>query len=295
MGSARRSSISISIGEDVGVEVFDSLGAALLPDNSVMYDFPGRGPASLTLQVRRGRLPEFDLGEPLFDCQGRWKAFRNDRNHVLVLYTSGSKQPYSMAVIDFHHGHGELFVSAPPEAVAYPFFYPIDEIIFSKLLADRGGFIAHACGIDYRGRGLLLLGHSGAGKSTLAELFVKVPGARVLSDDRVAVWVRDGHVAISGTPWHGTSAFASQETTRLEQILFLSHGAHNRHRTLSPGRAAARLVALSVLPAWDRPALEKTLAASGRIAEMLPAAELEFVPDQTAVTCVLETLPRVDR
>ena len=262
----------------------------------MLYDFPGHGPAALTLQVRRGRLPEFDLGEPLFDCEGRWKVYRNGRNHVLVVYASRPEQPYSMAVIDFQQGHGELFVSAPPEETAYPFFYPLDEIIFSKLLADRGGFIAHACGIDYRGRGLLLLGHSGAGKSTLAELFVKVPGARVLSDDRVAVWVRDGgDVAISGTPWHGLSAFALQETTRLAQILFLSHGAHNRHRTLSPGRAAARLMALSVLPAWDRPALEKTLAASGRIAEMLPAAELEFVPDQTAVACVLETLQRVDR
>jgi ABC-type cobalamin/Fe3+-siderophores transport system ATPase subunit len=62
--------------------------------------------------------------------------------------------------------------------------YPLDELIFTNLLAQRNGVELHGCGVIDHDQGLLFLGFSGAGKSTLARLWRRHLDATILSDDR---------------------------------------------------------------------------------------------------------------
>ncbi len=282
--------MSITIGPHVGVEVNDPSGASLLPDGSAAKAFFRRIPPVLTLDVRRCRLPAVDIRGAIFESPGHWKVIKNNGTYTLVLYSFRSPDPYQLAIIDFSSGHGEIYLDPASQTDAYPFFYPVDEIVFSKLLADRGGFITHAAGLDWNGRGVLFLGHSGAGKSTIAELFARVEGVEVLSDDRLAIETATNHVTMTGTPWHGLASFASPRTVRLERIYFLRQASSCATWHMTSAEAAARLFALSVVPYWDQEAAERVLSTCAQLSQDVPCAGLEFFPDQTLVEFISDAL-----
>ncbi len=55
------------------------------------------------------------------------------------------------------------------------------------------GQILHATCVSVDGRGLLIMGPSGSGKSSLAIRLLAL-GAKLVSDDRTALWVEKGHI-----------------------------------------------------------------------------------------------------
>jgi hypothetical protein len=237
----------------------------------------------LTLEISRGPLPCLESLELEFDSRGLWKVFKQGRLYTFDL-------AHLAAEVDFSAGRGTLFLKKNfPQGLA-AFDYPLDEVLFSKLLADAGSVIVHACGVDMDGMGILLCGASGSGKSTLADLFARKQGAAVLSDDRVAAGIRDGRAWIAGTPWHGTSGRAADRTAALERIFFLSHADKNRTEPLTPSEAAARLASLSVIPYWHGEAAQKALDAVADLAQTAAAADLGFLPDSGAVNFILAAL-----
>jgi hypothetical protein len=268
----------VCIGHEAGV-----LLHGLTRNESPPAEFSSPCPdALLSLELTREPPPDADGLDAVFDSTSLWKVFELDGAYVFDL-------PHLRAVVDFDAGAGSIHVTDPSHAL--PFFdYPLDEIIFSKLLADRSGAIVHACGVEHRGRGLLLGGSSGAGKSTLASLFEGRDGARILSDDRVAVRARDGRPDIAGTPWHGTAGHALNRSAPLERILFLEHAEANSHEDLSALEAAERLVPLCVIPWWHRESSKMALDAAVKAVEAVPASVLRFTPDAAAVEHVLGML-----
>ena len=236
------------------------------------------GAAALTLEVIRGTAPPPGPLEPIFDSKGLWKVSRSVEGFVFDL-------PGRRAVVDFHAGRGRICLDASVPG-ASPLAYPLDEILFSRLLADRGVIIVHAAGVVAGGRGLLFAGPSGAGKSTLAGLFAEAKGSLVLSDDRVAVGLQGERAVIGGTPWHGTSGLGSNGTAPLECIFFLRHAQDNGAEPLSISDAAARLLALTVIPFWDREAARSATHAAASVAELVRASDLGFTKNATVVTYV---------
>ncbi len=269
---------TVRIGRDVSVQLLDPTQKTLPGKEEFME--PGRcNGCSLRLEVIHGPSPGLDGLEPVFDSTSLWKVFRQDKAHVFEL-------PHLRAVVDFESGSGRIYVK--DGAAGLPAFdYPLDEVIFSRLLADRGSIIVHACGVDYRGRGMLFCGASGTGKSTLADLFSDVEGAAVLSDDRVAAGIRGHSILISGTPWHGTSGRGLNRTVPLERIFFLHHAPENRIEPVPASDAAARLASLCVIPYWHAGSAKKALDAAVDIVGSVPASSLGFVPDPTAVELCL--------
>lgn len=233
--------------------------------------------------------PSLDSLQPVFDSSGPYRVFRRGSAHVFALFARGAGRPYEVAVVDFAAGRGVLHVAAPRDPRMCAFEYPLSELVFSKLLADRRGAIVHACGVLRNGRGTLLAGHSGAGKSTLARLFTARGGVRVLSDDRVVVRLGSRGARLYGTPWSGTAGFAAAGSGPARRVVFLRHARRNRVRRLAPAEAAARLLALTVVPFWDRDSARRAIAAVVRLTFTVPCFDLGFVPGPR----VLEVLERL--
>ena len=149
----------------------------------------------------------------------------------------------------------------------------------------------HACGVVWRGRAILFCGQSGAGKSTTARLWRRhEKRARLLSDDRLILRPRRRSVRVFGTPWHGDGGFASPGSAPLAALFFLRHGRTTRISPLSRGEAASRLFTRSFPPPWDREGVARTLDACADAAALVPAFELAFRPDRSAVAAVREAI-----
>jgi hypothetical protein len=283
-------SITISVGYNSSVELIAKSDLSLFPLEGKTKDFLGSGMVLLSLMVISGQLPQIDSFNISFDSGGLWKVFRKGDLHIFVLQSPQSPQPYSVVKIDFQARQGEVYLTDTTNHPIYPFGYPLDEVIFSKLLADRASVIVHACGVSYNGIGILFPGHSGAGKSTLSTLLSHYPGLKILSDDRVVLGIRNDGVYISGTPWLGSAGFALPESAPLRRILFLQHDSTNRLETVNAIDATTQLLGLSVLPYWDDSSVEKAIEAAARAVEQVPAARFGFVPDASAVECLLHAI-----
>jgi len=270
---------TVALDGAVGVRLRDAGGGPLFPAENPSPRFRGPAARVLDLVVRRGPVPE--PGEPVvFDSEGPWRVFRRGAAHVFALHIGSGADPSEVAVVDFGAGRGVLHVRGARD---FAFEHPLDEAIFSRLLADRGGLIVHACGVRLAGRGLLLAGQSGAGKSTLARLFASDADATVLSDDRVAARRTRAGARLFGTPWSGTAGLAQPAAAPLAAIVFLRHARLNRLRRIAPAEAAVRLLALSVLPYWDPPAAGRAAATGTALAAHYPAWDFGFLPDRRAV------------
>jgi hypothetical protein len=119
-----------------------------------------------------------------------------------------------------------------------------------------------------------------------------VPGTVVLSDDRIVLERRGRGFRAHGTPWHGEGRFAAAESAPLRALFFLRHGRRTQVRPLDVADAASRLFARTFPPPWDAETVGKTLGVCGRVAAAVPAYDLSFRPDGSAVDAVRARLAR---
>lgn len=125
---------------------------------------------------------------------------------------------------------------------------------FSFALAARSlGLIAHACAfVAPNGKGVLCPGVSGTGKTTLARLLVEhEPGARILTDDRAVVTLRDGEPIVWGSPWPGAAQIAESMEAPLSTVLFIRHGASCVARAVPSREGFRRIVNTLSIPLWE--------------------------------------------
>ena len=268
----------ISIGGRAAVRLTGDIDA-MPPRGEGFRTPPGNDARVLDLHVTRDVAPPLAGTEPPFESTGLWKVRRSGSRFVFEL-------PHLTALVDFESGSGTIHLG-DPEAAPFVFDYPLDEVIFSCLLADRASVIVHACGIEHEGRGLLFVGESGSGKSTLASLLEEHGGARVLSDDRVVLSARGGGALVAGTPWHGTSGHALDRVAPLDAIHFLQHAPLNEREPVASTEAAARLSSMSVIPYWHEEASRRAIDAAVEAAQRVPSWRLGFVPDASVVELLI--------
>ena len=103
-------------------------------------------------------------------------------------------QPGAYAVTA--HGHDvDLFVHT---GTARPHRYPIRLVREAMLRTyeDAGGVIFHAAGVDVGGAAVVVCGPRGAGKTTVTAALLRLPGAALLSNDRLVAYQGDHVVAV---------------------------------------------------------------------------------------------------
>jgi hypothetical protein len=282
-----RRSLRLRVGGLVLAVEADRPTRALDPPASVRPFLASRG-GDIRLRYTEEPPPLPGRAETLFDSGGVWRVERV-RDGLLYSFRVANRRPplYKVVSIDEGLREGRLHFDPSPWGPHYALDYPLDELLLQHRLAREGGVEVHGCGVVWRGRALLFCGRSGAGKSTTARLWKRhARGARLLSDDRVVLRPGRRGVTAHGTPWHGDGGFASPAKAPLGALFFLRRGRATRLKALSPAEAAARLFARSFPPPWDVEGVEGALDACADAAAAVPAFDLAFRPDRSAVDAV---------
>jgi hypothetical protein len=235
------------------------------------------------------QIPE---GAAAFQSGGLWSAYPEGDGLSFYFQTAylGSA-PYKKASFNEGFTRGQVWLLKryfDPELAVYPLEYPLDELLMIHRLSMGHGAEVHGCGVlAADGLGRLFIGHSGAGKSTTSRLWMKQPGVSVLSDDRIILRARDGHIQMHGTPWHGDAGLAAHASGRLDEIYLLEHGAENEIVRLEPSRAVAELFARMFVPHYSPAGLARLLQFAEEVASKVPISLFRFVPDTHAVEAIL--------
>jgi hypothetical protein len=233
-------------------------------------------------------------GEKIFDSGGSWQLYlKDDAYWFYCTAPEISKTPYAVACLssEFHSGriflHRQFFGS---HQTVYPLQYPLDELLFLKLLSQGKGIEVHACGIvDVTGDGWLFIGHSGAGKTTLARIWEKEPGVAILSDDRIILKQEEKRLWMYGTPWHGEADLALPSRAPLKHIFFAQHDQKNSLKSKTGAEAAALLFSRSFPVFYSPDGLEFAIDFCGEIAHAIPCSDLGVVPDRGIIDFIRET------
>lgn len=235
-------------------------------------------------------IPSLSSGLPNFSAAD-WALSYVDRQILLNLgpFSDPSLHPIQVALIYPDGLGGELWVAQEtpenPTLLVPPVL--LDELLEVYLLARGWGVMLHACGVktDLH-QGLIFSGVSRAGKSTSARLWSNVPGAGLLSDERIVVRKQDEKFWIFGTPWHSDGPPSQMGCAPLDHLFIIHHAPENQARRLDPDEALAQLMPQVFLPYGDPDGLTFTLDFLGELVQRVPCFNLGFVPDQSAVAFV---------
>jgi hypothetical protein len=270
---------------------------AVPPEGAMKQFLVDHGEPDLRLHAQWGTLEAAGGGEHLFDSGGLWRLVAANGS-LRFSFTSPAlgALPYKVASVDRGFTAGEVWLHQPyfsQGLPAHPLEYPLDELLFTHLLAAGRGVEVHACGVVApNGQGYLFVGQSGAGKTTMARLWQKAKpdggtgGVMILSDDRIILRKIDETIWMYGTPWHGEGEFSSPDRAPLKGVYLLRHGQSNKLVSLRPSDAAARLLACSFPPFYHSGGLDFTLGFFDQLVEAVPCHELCFTPDERVVALV---------
>jgi hypothetical protein len=253
------------------------------------------GDHDLELEAEWRRLAAEPPGPLVFDSGGAWRLHEASGRHVFRVFDSRlGAVPYKEARLEPGGARGVVALDpsahAPDEPVDVLQF-PLDELLFLRLLAARDGVELHACGVVApSGRGYLLAGHSGDGKTTSARLWAGLPGAQVLSDDRIVVRREAGRWWMYGTPWHGEARLAANARAPLAAALILARGEGEALEPLAPAEAVSALLARGFVPLHDSPAVSATLTLLERLAREVTCRRFRFRPGPAALRAVFDGL-----
>ncbi|MET0553393.1 MAG: hypothetical protein ABW221_10185 [Vicinamibacteria bacterium] len=247
--------------------------------------------SDIAVEVRPGPLPPLPAGA-LFRSGGTWTAHALGSRVVYAFRTTGpDTAPDRLLFVNRARTRAVLHVPPFRAGSPRPLGFPLDDLLFQHHLAAAGRLVVHCCGLVVDGAAVVFAGHSGAGKSTTARLWSRLDRRTlVLSDDRIVLARAARGFRAHGTPWHGEGRFAAAGSAPLAALFFLRHGARTRVTPVSVADAAARLFARTFPPPWDGSLIGRTLEECGRVAAAVPAYDLRFRPDASAVDAVRRTL-----
>ena len=249
---------------------------------------PGAGGANGDLLTIRHHfeLPDLagkDLGELVYR-KPPWAIYRKGSSWIYlgISPTEGDESIHRVAVFNDDHTRVRIYNdetrtnSWTDGGVASVTMFPTDQIMLSRVLADRGGCYLHSGGVVLHGKGFLFVGHSEAGKSTTMKLLEGV--GEVLCDDRNIVRrERGGGFRVYGTWSHGEVPIVSSANAPLAAILFLRQSVENRIDPLLDRAAVRReLMGTIIKPFVTADWWHKSLDTIEQIASEVPCYEMRF-------------------
>jgi hypothetical protein len=239
------------------------------------------------LDHRIGSPPDIEPDTNAFYTEN-WHLARSDGKKVLCVGPAPKRgKADNVVVFDNDYKSGIMYQKSAFEL----FRRFIDQFLIMNLLSRDRGFLLHASGVVWEGKGICFTGPSGSGKSTMLNMFKdQVPRDSLLNDDRVALRNYGKSWRVFGTPWYGESRVSSPAGADLCALFFIRHSKHNYIRKLSASEILPQLMVLGLLPLWDEAATSAVLATFQNLIRNIPAYEFGFLPDNSALELVKKVL-----
>lgn len=153
----------------------------------------------------------------------------------------------------------------------------------AEKLIEKGILLFHGSAVAVDGEAYLFTAKSGVGKSTHTRLWREVFGERavMVNDDKPLLRMKDGCVAVYGTPWDGKHRLSSNISVPLKAVCILERGNVNRIKKITPREAWPTLMQQSYRPE-DADKLKKAVCMIGEITEKTGLYRLQCNMDASA-------------
>jgi hypothetical protein len=186
--------------------------------------------------------------------------------------------------------------SLSPNALETIDFYHLafNRFLLQHTFINHNGLIIHAAGGAIQGKGMVFPAVSGTGKSTLSHLLLPFSENQLFSEERIIMRRLDDGWHLWGTPWKGTGSIARNESAPLSAVVFLRQAKETKISKLPSSAALRRLLEVVSIPWYSKEWTDKGLALCESLLREIPAFELAFRPDQTAVQTVAELASSLD-
>jgi len=254
-----------------------------------LFRCTNEGDVSVTIHHHCG-LPKIgNWGEKVYQ-RAPWIIYETPSRYTYRMFVEGNSQFHLVAIFNKDHSEGHIYkgknyVQAFKEGnLTSLLCLPTDQILFARLLADRGGIILHGSGLIFKEKGYLFVGHSDAGKTTLVKIFHH--HARILNDDRMIVRKEDGRFYLYGTPWHGELSLVAPDRISLKAIFFLNQAEENKVEKTEGLDAFKRLYGCTIKPLVTEKWAKNTLDVCQALSREVPCYHLYFDKTEGVISTI---------
>lgn len=243
-------------------------------------DIPGEDIVQIRIHFEIPEISDKDMGEEVYR-KPPWAIFRKKGSWIYrqISVDPEDKTLRRLVVFNKDHTTAEIYMDRPElfSEVSHHSLtmFPTDQILLSRIFADRRGLSLHSSGMIIHGAGLLFAGRSEAGKSTTVSL-LKDEG-EILCDENIVVRRWEEGFRIHGTWSHGDIPIVSNNEAPLKAVLFLEKSDENKIIPLTDKKEVTR----RLLPRLMRPLItadwwEKSLATTEMLVDEVPAYIMKF-------------------
>lgn len=187
---------------------------------------------------------------------------------------------------DFTYCFHRTSCCSEKKQAVFPAGSALDLLLLKHSIINHQGLILHAAGGSVQGKGMVFSGRSGIGKSTICRLLSQSQGNILFSEERIIIRSHDTGWKVWGTPWHGESKIALNESAPLGTLVFLRQARKTTITSLHPSEALRRLLQTASIPWYSEEWTNKGLAVCETLLQDIPIFELAFRPDHSAVQAV---------
>lgn len=225
-----------------------------------------------------------------------WLALESVDNAVKVVagFSNTKPAPQGIFIPSPDFSHAEIVIPDSDDLHLASFMINNSAMIAYSYTASRfKKLLIHASLVVKDGKAYAFLGRSGTGKSTHARLWIDhLPGARLLNDDNPVIYVKDGRVYASGSPWSGKTACYINEEYPLAGIVRLNQAPQNKIVRLASLQAFAALLPSCSCMKWDPRQSKDVSDTVEAVIAQVPLWHLDCLPDAAAARLCYETISR---
>lgn len=248
------------------------------------FQTDGPGPDGDTIFIHHHfSLPDLrgkDLGKELYR-KPPWAVYQKGQSWIYLGISPNADDPNLHRVATFSNDHSHARIYNDREDTFQKgglhslTLFPTDQILLSRVLAEREACFLHSAGMILKGKGLLFVGHSEAGKSTTVKMMMD--RAEILCDDRNIVRRWPEGFRVHGSWSHGEVPLVSAACAPLYAIFFLKKSDQNRITPIANRlEIIRRLMACIIKPFLTADWWQKMITLLEEIAGEVPCYEMEF-------------------